>query len=211
MIKHLEKTKWFVPLKWEGSLAILVVRFLNNVFSAASLLTWFNVVWTYKKKEMRPWFVEIWVFLLCIILFLSLFLGRPGDTIIWWVGVYVLVDVIGAAIRDIVASPFHHRDDRGGYIKVYDKTRWLFMAVVNVAQVALCFALLALYYGDQFNPHITDPLSAIYFSVGYGDIVPTCTKTRALFCWELLIFLLIMVVKLPIAVSVMRIKEERVY
>jgi hypothetical protein len=145
----------------------------------------------------------------------SLYFGRPGDTLIWWIALYVLLDATTAALRDIVAGPIRHRDEHGGYIEVYDRTRWLFMAVINVVQVVLCFSVFALYYGAQFEPAISDALSAIYFSsvtfltVGYGDIRPTCPKTQALVCWELLGFLLFLVVKLPIAVSVLRVKENR--
>jgi hypothetical protein len=212
-----DQMKCFVPLKWEDSLVLIVARFMNNVLSAVSLLTWIEFIFRYRKKSWHPWFVELWVFSLVALLFVSLFFGGPGNILIWWGAMYILTDAIGAAVRDIVASPIHHRDDEGGYIKVYDKTRWLLMAVVNVVQVVLCFAVFALHYGTQFNPHILEPSSAIYFSavtfltLGYGDILPCCPQTKALVSLELLIFLLFLVVKLPIALSVMRVKEERSY
>lgn len=207
----------FVSLKWEDSLVLIVARFMNNVLSAVSLLTWIEFIFRYRKKSWHPWFVEVWVFSLVTLLFVCLFLGGPGNILIWWSAIYVLTDAIGAAVRDIVASPIHHHDDQGGYIKVYDKTRWLFMAVVNVIEVVLCFAVFALHYGMQFQPHILDPSSAIYFSavtfltLGYGDILPSCPQTKNLVSLELLTFLLFLVVKLPIAISVMRVKQERSY
>jgi len=118
-------------------------------------------------------------------------------------------------VRDVVAMPILYRDNEGGYVKVYDKTRWLIMAVINVIEVVLCFSVLALHYGTQFMPAIKDALSAIYFSsvtfmtLGYGDIAPLGPKAKALACWELLAFLVFIVVKLPLVVAVIRVKEDK--
>ena len=156
-------------------------------------------------------------FTLVSLLFVCLFAGDPGNALIWWGAIYILMDAIGAAVRDIVASPIRHTDAEGGYIKVYDKLRWLSMAVVNVIQVVLCFSVFAFYYGLQFKPPILDASSAIYFSsvtfltLGYGDILPYCTQTKILVTLELMTFLLFLVVKLPIALSVMRVKEKKFY
>jgi hypothetical protein len=179
------------------------------------LLTWIELVFSKLKIPWRHWFIEFWVLLLVTLLLCCLFFwGRPGNYLIWWLALYVMIDAAGAAVRDIIAAPILNPDVEGGYIKVYDKTRWLLMAVVNVVQVVLCFAVFALYYGMQFKPNIVDPASAIYFStvtfmtLGYGDISPCSPQTKALVCLELLTFLLFLLVKLPIALTVVRVKKE---
>jgi hypothetical protein len=174
-------------------------------------------MWRRKNKEWRPWFSEIWVLFLFFVLILCLTLGGPWNLIILCCSIYILIDAFGAAVRDIVASPVYHHDCQGSYTKVYDKTRWLILAVANIFQVILCFGVLSRYYGYQFQPQILDPWSAVYFSIvtfltlGYGDIVPTCVQTRVLVIIEMVLFLAFLIIKLPIAISVMRVKEEKTF
>jgi hypothetical protein len=209
--RHLIATEWIVPLKCEQSAVVFLARLSSNILSLCSLLTWFKFLMICIGRKIKPWHIELWVFILCIFLFISLCTGQPYNAVILWIGIGVLVDVIGALFRDIVTSPIFHSDKKGGYTQIYDKTRWFFMSILNVVEIVFCFAVLALYYGDQFNPHITDPVSAIYFSVGYGDILPIYSHTKVLVCFQLFIFLLFLSVKLPMAISVMRIKEIHDY
>lgn len=213
MLGERERIDWFVSLEWQGSIILLAARLINNILTAVSPITWLRSGYACFGKEWKPWFVEVWVLFLIAGLFICLLLGGPGDILIWWVAFYILIDALGATVRDIVA-PLHHRDNQGGYILVYDAVRWLLMAAINVAQVILCFAVFALHYGHQFAPAVLDPISAVYFSavsfltLGYGDIVPNSPQTKMLVFWELLTFLIFLVVKLPIAVSVVRVKER---
>lgn len=50
--------------------------------------------------------------------------------------VLVLLDTAGASVRDMVAAPIHHKDSEGGYVQVYDTTRWPFNAALNIIQGA---------------------------------------------------------------------------
>jgi len=159
--------------------------------------------------DWRPWWVEVWVLVLVALVLWCIFWGQPGNAIIWWVAIVVLADSIGATIRDLTA-PLH----KAGEILVYNSVRWLLMAAINIVEVALCFAALALYYGQGFKPPITDGSMAVYFTaitfstLGYGDVVPTNWQARALISWELLAFILFLVIKLPLAVGVIKVKEK---
>ncbi len=145
---------------------------------------------------------------------LILVYGKPDGYVMWLVGVYGLVDVLSVTLRDIVVSPRLHRDKEGGYIQVRDRLRWLLMIPLNLVQVVVCFAILFMYYGDQFAPHIEEPLTALYQSaltfttLGYGDIRPACGGGRVIVCLELAFFLVFVAIKLPVAISVVRVKEK---
>jgi len=65
--------------------------------------------------------------------------------------------------------------------------------IVSVSWLVFYAVFGALYLGNQFNPPITDPVSALYFSVitmatvGYGDILPV-EPTSRLFVISIVIF-----------------------
>jgi voltage-gated potassium channel len=65
--------------------------------------------------------------------------------------------------------------------------------IVSVSWLVFYAVFGALYLGDQFKPPITDPVSALYFSVitmatvGYGDILPI-EPTARLFVISIVIF-----------------------
>jgi voltage-gated potassium channel len=65
--------------------------------------------------------------------------------------------------------------------------------IVSVSWLVFYAVIGALYLGDQFKPPITDPISALYFSVitmatvGYGDILPIDPSSR-LFVISIVIF-----------------------
>jgi len=208
-------TEWgIVPLKWQGSIVLLLARILNDILLCLSVMTWLWYVHRWLNRKWRLWIVEVWVLCLVAVLFLCLVVGYHGNIVIWWVAFYILLDALGATVRDIV-GPLSRRDADGGYVLIYDGVRWLLMAAINVIQVVLCFAVFALHYGKDFKPAILDSVTAIYFSavtfltLGYGDVVPRSPQTKALVVWELLTFLVFLVVKLPIAVSVIRVKERQ--
>ena len=65
--------------------------------------------------------------------------------------------------------------------------------IVSVSWLVFYAVFGSLYLGEQFNPPITDPVSALYFSVitmatvGYGDILPIDPSSR-LFVISIVIF-----------------------
>ena len=204
-----DRKDWVVEVKWECSILLYLVRIANNLFAyiSAVRLTWrllrrFGIDW-------QPWWVEVWLVFLLAALFGCLFWGSVGNHFIWWAALYILMDATGATLRDIT-TPLH----KGGVILVYNRVRWLLLVPVNIVQVTLCFAAFALYYGEHFKPTITDGSTAIYFSavtistLGYGDVRPLTWQGQVLVSCELLAFLLFLAIKLPIAVAVIKVKEE---
>lgn len=210
------KSRLFAPVKWEKSIVLLSARMLANLFAFLSLFTWIMYLLAHKKKAYRPWMADTWVIILLSLLILGLVKSSAGDVSLFLAifAVYVLIDAIGSVVRDIVISPIHYRDQHGPYVSVYDGARWLILGLLNVIEVVLCFAVLFLYYGKQFYPSITEPITAIYFSfitfvsLGYGDIKPICATAKILVCFEIFPFIFFLAVRVPAAVSILRVKEE---
>ncbi|KAF0122369.1 MAG: hypothetical protein FD151_787 [bacterium] len=213
----IENKDWlFAPMKWKGSIVLVVAGTLVNLFTILSLFSWVRYFLARYKKRYSAWIAEAWVILLISLLAFGLIINNEGN-VKWWVlicAVYVLIDSMGANIRDVVIAPIHYKDQDGPYISVDNGTRWIIMAFLNVIEVILCFAILFLHYGHQFFPWIEEPMTAIYFSavtfitVGYGDIKPIYSFTKMLVCGEIFCFIILLVIKLPAAISILRIKEE---
>ena len=212
------KKDLFASIEWKKSKSIVLpaTRILANLFAWLSLFTWVRYSMAHYKKANRPWMADAYVILLLSVLVLGLTMSGEGNVRLWLVvfAVYVLVDAIGAVIRDVVISPTKYNDKYGPYISVYNGPRWLILGLLNVIEVIMCFAVLFLYYGQQFYPSIEEPITAIYFSfvtfvsLGYGDIKPICLSTKMLVCFEIFTFILFLAIRVPAAVSILRVKEE---
>lgn len=207
-----EKLPYFAPLRGSGSLIILIASILTNVLLVFCLLRWIYLLF-FRKCEPPKRLAEVWVISLLVLQLYILFYYRKPDGYMWLVGVYGLIDVLGATLGNIVVSLRLYHDDEGGFIQVRDRLRWLLMALLNLVQVVVCFAMLFMYYGDQFIPRIEEPLMALYHALtfttlGQGDIRPACGTGRVIVCLELFFFLIFVAIKLPIAISVVRVKEK---
>jgi len=171
--------------------------------------------WVERRRGPLPYrYAESWVVLNLGIQFGVLAFVNPGATFAIIVALYGLVGVTAAFLRDAIISPTLHRDTHGRYIRIRNRPRWLLLALLGVLQVPTCFAVLFLARGYDFCPPITDPLTAFYQSLltfttlGYGEIHPVSSAGRLVVAVELLFFLIFVGVRLPLAVSVMRVKEE---
>jgi hypothetical protein len=80
--------------------------------------------------------------------------------------------------------------------------------------MVLCFAILFLYSGLQFNPSISDPVTALYQSaltfttLGYGEITPVSNIAKWIVIFELAFFILFIGLKFPVAISMFRVKQR---
>ncbi len=203
----------FAPLKWSGSIVVWVGSLLTNILVSLSLLTWIESYLKWRGRYSPLWLVEVWVIILLVLQTFTLVYGK-SSLFSMVVAIYGLVDVLGATLRDVVVALQIHSDSKGGYILVRDRLRWLLFVPLNVAEVILCFAILFLYYGNAFNPQICDPLTALYQSaltfttLGYGDFTPTDRAGQIIVSLELAFFIVFLAAKLPIAISVIRIKQQ---
>ena len=167
-----------------------------------------------QKKPLPFWCMDLWIVLNLTAQGMALALTSPNSCLALSVALYGLVGATAALLRDAIDSPTIHRDDAGGYIRIRNRPRWLLLAFLGVLQIPTCFAILLLHWGAEFRPPICDPMTALYQSLltfttlGYGDILPATAWGKALISVELLFFLIFLGLRLPLAVSVMRVKEE---
>ena len=120
-----------------------------------------------------------------------------------------LVDVLGATLRDVEATSVDSA------VVIRGRYRWVLLTILNIAQVVLAFAVLIRYCGSHFRPVVSDFLTAVYASavtfmtLGYGDILPCAPTGRVVILAELCFFLFMLALKLPAAVSVMRVEVKK--
>jgi hypothetical protein len=165
------------------------------------------------KKREPYWCMELWALSMLGLELLTLF--SQWFPSFWAVAIafYGLAAVTAGFLRDVLYSLNRHRDPEGGYISIRNRPRWVILAFLGVLQIPTCFAILFMEWGCEFNPAICEPLTAFYLSlvtfttVGYGEIAPKTIIAQGLVTAELLFFLVFVGLRLPLAVSVMRVKE----
>jgi len=213
----------FMPGGWHDSIVIMLAGILINMLVSVSPMT------HVRRRKFPEWrndprrisytklAIELWTFfLLALETTLLAFIVSPRCHWIWVVvAAWCLVDVLGAAFRDVVVASSLHRDREGPFILVQDPVRWLLMAPLGLLQVVLCHAILFLCFGQEFGPKpITDPLTALYQSMvtfttlGFGDYVPQqgAVGAKLVIISELSCFMVFVATKLPLAVAITRVR-----
>jgi hypothetical protein len=205
----------FLPFQfYNKSLVMLGAIIYFNIWVLLSPLSWLRHYRSRKCSPWHNWFVELWLLFLIACLCYALQQKFCPPALAYGISVYVLFDSVGVTFRDVVVSPIQNIDDKGSFISIDSPSRWLLTSLINVFMVVAAFAILFLEYGIQFQPRIVDTMTALYFSVvtfttlGYGDIHPLCATGKGLVIVELSYFLFFLAVKLPIAVSVIRIETR---
>lgn len=166
---------------------------------------------TEKIKVKKLWIREIYVLLVIMIPLYMLFWGDTKSIFGLLVAHVCLLNVLSATMRDIFVSPMWHRDKDGGYIYIRSRIRWLLIVPVHACVIVISFAMIYFYFGSQFYPEISDSYTALYQSaltfttLGYGDIKPICALGKKIVVYELFYFFIFIGIKLPIAVSVIRV------
>jgi len=106
------------------------------------------------------------------------FWAHPGVAL-WCkaIAAFGLIDVLGATCRDLIVASSLHEDDDGPFILVQDPIRWLLLMPLSALQVVICFAILYLSFGAEFEKTpIDNPMMAVYYSLvtfttlGYGSV-----------------------------------------
>ncbi len=207
----------FASWKWEGSIVILFGNWIVNFFTILSFFPLIDSLLIPKKlTKNKLWIRELFVLLVALLPTFALFFFDPKSAKQFWIALFCLLNVSSAILRDLIVAPQKYYDDHEGeYILVRSGLRWLLIAPIQAYSIIICFAIMLLFYGNQFNPIISDPLTALYQSaltfttLGYGDITPICWKGKFLVVFELMFLFLFICIKLPIAASVLRVKKEQ--
>lgn len=179
-----------------------------------SPVSWAERRYEKNGRRLPYWCVELWSALNLLAQCVALFVIAAGHWTAVGIAFYGLAGVMAALLRDAVYSPLKNSDQEGGFISIRNRPRWMVLAYLALVQVALCFAILFLAWGTDFRPPITDPVTALYQSavtlttLGYGDILPGSPAGKKLVVAELFFFLAFLGVRLPLAVSVLRVKSS---
>lgn len=197
--------------KSRESIIVLLFALITSLTNIVSVLPVIDWLVTEKLKKRQLWIREIYVLVIIIIPVFILFLGNPKRISSLILAHTCLLNVLSATLRDIFVSPMWHWNKEGGYIYIRSRIRWLLVVPIHACVIVTCFALIYFFYGNQFSPEINDAWTAIYQSaltfttLGYGDIQPTCILARKMVIYELFYFFIFIGIKLPIAVSVIRV------
>jgi hypothetical protein len=205
----------FAPIKGTGSFIVSLGSCIYTFLSFFTVMFWVRIFCRHRGKKVSPTLTEIWVILLLLLQIIVLFHFDRSYFIVLVIGLYGLFDILIANSRDIFHAPLIHKStDAPLLIEIHNPLRWLILAIVNVVQVGICFAILFLYSGSQFCPTIDDPLTALYQSaltfatLGYGEITPISGAGKWIVVSELAFFILFIGLKLPIAISLFKVKVE---
>jgi hypothetical protein len=166
----------------------------------------------------------------CILGFLAFALAALG---LWdvlpslriFAAVVVIVRLVDITNVLLVGDITPNRE-RDGELRKFVSSRWRYMlhTILTAAQVVLGFAVLFRHYGQQFvydvgngaTSGIEDGLTALYQSfltlttLGYGEIHPDpgCWEGKAIVVWELALFIILLVVRMPMAIGLSYVKPE---
>jgi Ion channel len=179
-----------------------------------SPVAWAELWYEKRGRRLPYWCMEVFVVLNLLAQGTGLVAIALDRRIAAVIALYGLGGVAAGLLRDAVYSPLKHEDKDGGFISIRNRPRWMLLSYVAVIEVVLSFAILFLVWGAEFCPPIADPTTALYHSaatlttLGYGDILPASLAGKNLVIAELLFFLAFLGVRLPLAVSVLRVKAS---
>lgn len=194
------------------SLVLWTLLVTYRLLSLTSPIRWVEYLYERNDRRLPYLCVELWVVLNLAAQGLALAAIPRGHWLALLIAFYGLADVTLALLRDAVDSPLRHKDKEGGYILIRNRPRWMALTFLGLVEVILCFGILLLAWGEEFKPPISDPITALYHStvtlttLGYGDITPNTSYGKLLVIAELFFFVLFLSFRLPLAVSVLRVK-----
>jgi hypothetical protein len=123
---------------------------------------------------------------------------------------YCLINAIWSFLRDAVISPLYY----DGFTSIRNGPRWIMLSFLSLFQIIFAFAILFQANCGGLHNGSGGMLANIYFSfvtfasIGYGDLYPVNVETMKLVILEICFFLLFIGVKLPLAVSALRVEDE---
>jgi hypothetical protein len=107
----------------------------------------------------------------------------------------------------------HRQDDKGYYLLARHVERWILLIFINIFEIVACFAVLYLFWGNDFCKKIETPLEAFYQSIltittlGYGEIHANGQASQLLVIIQLFYFIFYFLLIAPLVFSSFRIKE----
>jgi len=210
---HKQSILTFAPLKRTGSPIILLASVIINILSLFSPMIWIEFFYHRCDKDVPKYIIELWVLMwLCSQIVCLYFLGLSKRWL-FFLGLYGLYNILLSASHDLIVNQLINKRTKCEYfVEVRNPIRWLLLTIINIGQGVFCFALIFFVFGNAFCPAIRDSITAIYQSIltfttlGYGEITPTSSSGKIIVIFELAFFMIFITLKLPVVLSVFRIK-----
>lgn len=197
-------------LQWKGSIILFIFTFIAAALQLLSIPWWLGKI--LPREKFPKVITEVWL-LIILLTQIIILMNWDGSCTSFQSGSYLLaifflLDSLSATLRDVFLSPNVHE----GKIIVYDIQRWLALTLVSIIQVVFSFGIVILAYANKFNTTVSDPLTAIYisavtfFTLGFGDYYGAHSASQIIVLCEMAFFLLFVALKLPIAISAIKVE-----
>lgn len=213
----------FPPLRlvWGGSPLVWFILGIIKILRPINVYTYIELYYTVEKiyydrpdENVPPHWTEIWVvFLLFLQILCFIYYNEWPNSWNLFVIYYGLYNISLFAVIDLLEAPAIKKYETGIYcIEIRNPVRWLLLSIVNVAQIVVCFSLLFLVYGNQSSTLVIDRTTAVYKSlltfttIGPGE--PICNSHKLIVIFELSIFLIFLVLKLPVVLSAFNVAKN---
>lgn len=189
----------------QPSILLKLAAAANNIIAILSLPVWYGLA---KHREPSMTFMDLFHGGLTVLVCLALKLAVSEHFFAGAIAAYVLLDLLGGTLRDLLVSP--NLEEHPGIIWVRHGGRWFLLALWQVGLVATCFGVFGRIYSEAFKPPIARTLDGVYFSfvtiftVGFGDIHPVQPAGQVLVLAELFYLALFVTTKVPIAVNLFK-------
>jgi hypothetical protein len=203
--------------KRNDSFLLYLCEWFSLILQIFSIPCWRGLCLIPKKegnKALLNRVTERWLFTILLMQLLILSVGVSSNFPHWIfrsIAIWFLLDSMAATFRDLFLSPKLH-----GFIKTGSPQRWLLFTLLAIVEVILSFAIIILYHKNYDNSAtgINDWKAAIFISaktfitLGYDDSI-IHLKTYWITLGEIWFFLLFLALKLPLAISIIRIEPPR--
>lgn len=191
------------------SIFVIIARLIYDVTAVISIGRITRII--LRHERLPGWILELVTVGKLAVMLAALFIVPASSPFLLALGLWFLIDEVNAWLRDVIISPLAEGDDHF----TSNPPRWLLLNLVDTMIVPVAFAALFLYCGRHFTPAIDGAMTAIYQStltfttLGYGDIHPVDSVGRLIVTVELMFFLTFVLIRVPLAVSVLKTRHEK--
>ena len=196
-----------LKIDWKKYSPIENIAFM--VYNLMGLLSIFNHTKNCKlisSSKVKETVVDAYILFQLFFCFIFLFWFRIRLFVVV-ISIYFLYEVLYSSFRDLL-SYFQLPNNR------INGRRWILISFSNILLIIVTFGVIIKYTSMHFSPNICNPLTAFYMSaltfttLGFGDIEPIDSIGKLIVCFELFYFLFFLALKLPMALSVIKYRDD---
>lgn len=203
--------------EYKKSYTVSVAKALIKLFSQFSFYHRIAVHFWGKHRKVPLWVGEVYVWIFALLMTMGLFLmpyiGAFAKAVLF-LAFYRLFDIMMHVGRMIFIESSTVQDEKGHYIIIEARNveRWVILNIANICEIILCYSALYLFWGQDFEKDIINPITAIYQSfltlttLGYGEIHADGYISKLLVISQLAYFIVFILLVAPLVFSSIRAK-----